>query len=135
VNGVVELTFEYLGDPQPPSEPRPPTGEENCLFDASGAPRPELQTLQRADGTLARLSATLLQDGPWCGAGSHPFDADLLRIRAVKLSVRLQAASAAHRGADGRWFRNPGTAVESSRLVKDVTLRTTITPPNLGAGR
>jgi type II secretory pathway pseudopilin PulG len=135
VNGVVELTFDYLGDPQPPSEPRPPAGEENCLYDSSGARRPELQPLPRADGSLARLSPTLLQDGPWCGAGPQPFDADLLRIRAVRLAVRLQATSAAHRGVGGRWFRNAGTAVESSRVVKDLTLRTTITPPNLGAGR
>jgi len=134
VNGVVDLSFEYFGDPDPPSEPRPPAGEENCLFDATGATRPELQTLPRATGSLARLSLASLTDGPWCGGGSEPFDADLLRIRAVQLSVRLQAA-AAYRGADERWFRNPGTGAESSRLIKDLTLHTMIAPPNLGAAR
>lgn len=90
---------------------------------------------ERADGTLERLDAAMLQDGPWCGAGSQPFDADLLRIRAVRAALRLQAGNPAHRGSDVRWFRNPGTAVTASRLVKDITLRTTITPPNLGAWR
>lgn len=92
-------------------------------------------TAERADGTLGPLDAAMLEDGPWCGAGSQPFDADLLRIRAVRVTLRVQVGDQALRGSDTTWFRNPGTAVESARLVKDVTLRTSITPPNLGAWR
>jgi prepilin-type N-terminal cleavage/methylation domain-containing protein len=92
-------------------------------------------TSERADGALGPLDATMLEDGPWCGAGSQPFDADLLRIRAVRVTLRVQAGDLALRGSDTAWFRNAGTAVESARLVKDVTLRTSITPPNLGAWR
>lgn len=135
VNDVVELTFDYLGDPLPPREPRPPVGEENCLYDSSGVARPGLQTLSREGGTLARLSAAILQDGPWCGAGSEPFDVDLLRIRAVRLTLRLQAGNATLRGRDAGWFRNPGTAADAARVVKDISVHTTITPPNLGGLR
>ena len=92
-------------------------------------------TVERADGSLGPLDAAMLQDGPWGGAGSQPFDADLLRIRAVRVTLRVQAGDQALRGSNWIWFRNPGPAVESARMVKDVTLRTSITPPNLGAWR
>lgn len=135
VNDVVGISFEYLGDPEPPQEPRPPAGDENCLYQASGAVRPGLQTLPRAGGTLAPLGRALFQDGPWCGVGSDPFDADLLRIRAVRVALRLQTASRSHRGVSAEWFRNPGSGVDSALLVKDLTIQTTITPRNLGRWR
>jgi type II secretory pathway pseudopilin PulG len=87
------------------------------------------------EGALEWLNPLALQDGPWSGAGSQPFDVDLLRLRAVRITCRLQAGSVAHRGTDPRWFRNPGVALQSSQLVKDVVFRTTVAPPNLGAGR
>lgn len=135
INDVVELSFEYVGDPSPPSEPRPPAGHENCLYDSTGALRPGLQSLPRAGGTMAPLSAAILQDGPWCGVGAEPFDADLLRIRAIRLILRLQTGNRSRRGTDARWFRNPGSAVDSAGLVKDLTVRTIVTPPNLGGWR
>jgi prepilin-type N-terminal cleavage/methylation domain-containing protein len=135
VNDVVDLAFDYFGEPAPPASPRPPAGEENCLYDASGGPRAGLQTLPRAGGTFAALSESLFQDGPWCGAGAEPFDADLLRIRAVRVRVRLQTGNAAHRGSGARWFRIPGTASDPARFVKDIVFETTITPRNLGGWR
>jgi type II secretory pathway pseudopilin PulG len=87
------------------------------------------------DGTLEPLDAGVLEDGPWRGAGAQPYDADLLRVRAVGVSIRLQAGNPACRGGDPRWFLNPGTAVEAPRLVKDISMRTFITPLNLGAWR
>ena len=135
VNDVVGIGFEYFGDPSPPGTPRPVPGEENCLYDSSGALRSTLPTLARAGGTLAPLSGTLFGDGPWCGTGGSPFDADLLRIRGVRIRLRLQAANAAYRGADTRWFLNPGNASDPSRFVKDVVIQTTITPRNLGGWR
>ena len=87
----------------------------------------------RPDGTLEPLDSAL-DDGPWRGSGGRPYDADLLRLRVVRLMVRLQAGEPLYRGRSARWFRHPGTALEPGRMVKDVTLRTTITPRNLREG-
>lgn len=135
VDHVVGLAFEYFGDPSPPKAPRPPPGEANCLYDESGAVRRGLDALVRSGGTIAPLVVEQLSDGPWCGSGDAPFDADLLRIRGVRVTMRLEAASAAHRGADARWFRNPGAARDSRTLVKDVVLDAAIVPRNLGGWR
>lgn len=37
-------------------------------------------------------------DGPWIGAGSSRFDADLLRVRMVRVTVRAEASTPALRG-------------------------------------
>jgi hypothetical protein len=31
----------------------------------------------------------MFQDGPWCGSGDNEFDADLLRIRKVRVTLRM----------------------------------------------
>ena len=133
-NDVVDLNFEYLGDPMPPVEPRPPPGEANCLYDSAGAVRGG-QLFPVTGGTLAPIETAMLTDGPWCGAGSEPFDADLLRLRVVRIALRLQATSPASRGTDARWFRNPGTATDAAQMVKDLTVQTTVVPLNLGGWR
>jgi hypothetical protein len=130
VNGVVDLAFEYLGDAVPPTLPAGAEGQENCLYDAAGAPRP-MPVLAGAVVTLAPLATGLFGDGPWCGTGPTPFDADLLRIRAVRVSARLQATNPALRGSDGRWFRVPGTLVDATLAVHDVRVNTTAAPANL----
>jgi hypothetical protein len=135
VDGVSEVRLEFAGDPRPPQEPRPPPGEENCLYDSAGTPRADLATLPASGGTMAPLSAAMFEDGPWCGAGGEPFDADLLRIRVVRLRVRLQASSPAHRGADTLRFRSPGIATDPSRMVADLVLETVLSPRNLGGWR
>src|SRR4051812_17663964 len=51
VDNVVGLTFQYFGDPTPPTQPKPPAGIANCLYDASGnylVP----STLTPTDGSL-----------------------------------------------------------------------------------
>jgi type II secretory pathway pseudopilin PulG len=135
VSDVAGLSFEYFGDPFPPLQPRPPEGEENCLYDAFGTPRTGMPVLPPAGGTLAPLDLSLFDDGPWCGTGTDPFDVDLLRIRSLHLLIRTQAGTTAYRGADRLLFQNPGTASDSARLVKDLILQTTITPRNLGGWR
>lgn len=89
---------------------------------------------QAVDGTLEALESAALEDGPWRGTGAEPYDADLLRLRVVRLMLRLQSAQPLYRGTDPAWFRHPGTAVDPARMVKDVTLRTTIAPRNLREG-
>ena len=44
-------------------------------------------------------AARCFTDGPWCGDGGTAFDADLLRVRRVRVTLRLQAAAAGLRGA------------------------------------
>jgi hypothetical protein len=135
VNDVIDLSFQYFGDPLPPAEPRPPVGIENCLYDVAGTPTSTLQMLEPEGGTLASLAPEIFGDGPWCGSGDEPFDADLLRIRAVRVTARLQVGNPLYRGVDSRWFRNPGRATEAARMIRDVVLDTTITPRNLGGWR
>ena len=38
------------------------------------------------------IDRATLADGPWIGAGSSRYDADLLRVRLVRVSVRAEAA-------------------------------------------
>jgi hypothetical protein len=89
--------------------------------------------LSPIDTATIPLDPALFEDGPWCGAGMEPFDADLLRIRIITVTLRLQAGNPAFRGTDARWFHSPGTAIDSSRFVKDLTIQTTITPRNLAS--
>ena len=135
VSDVVSVSFEYYGDPFPPLHPRPPAGEENCLYDSFGTPRAGMAVLPPAGATLAPLDVSLFEDGPWCGSGAEPFDADLLRIRSLRIALRTQTSNRGYRGPDSRLFQNPGSATSSARFVKDVILQTTVTPRNLGGWR
>ena len=135
LDNVVDLVVDYLGDPSPPEHPQPPPGTANCLYDADGGRRPWMESLPRSAGSLTLLSAAQLDDGPWCGFGATPFDGDLLRIRSVRLTLRIEAADAAFRGLDPLWFRHPGAARASATVVRDLSLHTVVTPRNLGGWR
>jgi hypothetical protein len=133
IDHVVGLRFDYFGDPRPPSLPQPPAGVENCLYDASGSPRP-MPVLTPEGGSLAPLPLGMLSDGPWCGSGADAFDADLLRVRRVRVSIRLEAASAAVR-ATGPSFANPGTSRSALRSVPDYVVAFDVSPRNLSPWR
>jgi hypothetical protein len=133
IDHVVGLWFEYFGDPRPPSLPQPPAGVENCLYDASGSPKP-MPVLAPEGGSLAPLPLAMLNDGPWCGSGAEAFDADLLRVRRVRVTIRLEAASAAVR-AIGPSFANPGTSRSALRSVPDYTVAFDVSPRNLSPWR
>jgi hypothetical protein len=45
------------------------------------------------------IDRATLADGPWIGAGSSRYDADLLRVRMVRISVRAEASSPALRAS------------------------------------
>lgn len=68
------------------------------------------------------LSAGRLADGPWCGI-EDPFDADLLRVSGIGIAIRLEASSAVLRGSNEAMFARPGSAVDPTRWVPDVTMR------------
>lgn len=112
VDEVTGLTFEYFGDPLPPRRPRPGPGAANCLYAESGDLRPAA-TLAVTDEGLAALPLAMFADGPWCGAGGTVFDADLLRVRRVRVVARLRASG-------------PRDPLPDYRVVLDVS------PPNLG---
>jgi type II secretory pathway pseudopilin PulG len=136
VDDVVDLRFEYFGDVNPPTRPQPPLGSgiANCLYDAAGNYR-NLPVLQATDGSLAALTPDILTDGPMCGGGTNQFDADLLRVRKVRVTMRVQAANAAMRGTDTRFWVNPGTAKGGDRYIPDYTLTFEVTPRNLNLTR
>jgi len=131
VDNVVGLQFEYFGDPASPTKPDPGVaGGANCLYDAMHNLVP-LPTLTADEGSLAKLTGTQLTDGPWCGSGDTEFDADLLRIRKVRVTLRMQASDAALRGTNTLLFQNPGRAKQSMAMVPDYLVRFDITPRNL----
>ena len=155
VDHVVGLTFEYYGEPQPPAlvdgvatyGPTPPALDvqttayppgENCTFavDDHGTQVPRLPALS-SNSTLTHLTAAQLTDGPWCpdDADVNRWDADLLRIRRIAITVRVEAALAALRGPAGVLFTNGGSSRRASTWVPDQAIRWYVSPRNLNAGR
>jgi len=158
---IVGLSFDYYGDPQPPLMRKPlgdPTGPwttygptpstaasppyppgENCVFfnDGSPTPQPRLAALGAAGTALVRLTPAQLTDGPWCpdqGALDR-WDADLLRVRRIAVTVRVEAALTALRGPAGSLFVHAGTSHGGAAWVPDREARFEVTPRNLNLGR
>jgi hypothetical protein len=165
VDHVVSLGFEYFGDPAPPEMleavstdpargprttygPRPPAvgiddladtwaAGENCLFSrVAGAWMPRLGRLAVPDAPVA-LSPASLQDGPWCADATARgrYDADLLRVRRVRVHLRVQAAAPAFRGPAGRLFARAGLSTSIERFVPDLRMQFDVAPRNLNLGR
>jgi hypothetical protein len=157
VDHVVSLAFQYDGEPRPPivtatggtsygpAPPEPavrptsyPSGE-NCAFridEASGLPVARLPAL--ADGAaLTPLTAAMLSDGPWCPDESNAkrWDADLLRIRKVGVTIRVEAAASALRGPASALFANGGTSRDVNRWVPDQEIRFQVSPRNMNLER
>ncbi|MEO6212117.1 MAG: prepilin-type N-terminal cleavage/methylation domain-containing protein [Vicinamibacterales bacterium] len=135
VDNVVDLEFQYFGDPNPPKNPKPPAGLANCLYDAAGNYTAAMATLALQDGSFAELTKPLLTDGPYCGSGSNQFDADLLRVRKVRVLLRVQAAKPSLRGTDAALFKLPGSAAGGERYVPDYRVAFDVVPRNLNLAR
>jgi prepilin-type N-terminal cleavage/methylation domain-containing protein len=160
LDNVVGLKFDYFGDPQPPlikggagigtnpwlttygPSPKTPgvngfADNENCVFNAAPTPTPKLDTLGAANSALVPLTSAQLTDGPWCPNATSPnrFDADLLRVRKIGVTLRVQAAVAALRGPAGVLFSHGGTSTGGSKWVPDQEIRFTVSPRNLNLGR
>lgn len=133
VDNVVAVTFSYEGEASPPVYPKPPPGEANCLYDATGARWPWISTLSGGIGNLVDLPLTSLADGPWCGLGDNRFDIDLLRIRRVRLTIRMQAPDDLR--SRGGQFTLSGASLSARRQLPDMLVTIDITPRNLNAGR
>jgi len=163
---VVGVTFEYFGDPQPPQMidalkgqevtygPRPkklgvPSGTtwpdgENCTITTTGGANSmqtaRLPALGAAGTGLVKLTAAQLTDGPWCpdATNSNRFDADLFRVKKLRVTLRLQTGNASLRGnltqgVDALWTV-PGTAT-GNRMVPDQQIRFDVTPRNMNLAR
>jgi hypothetical protein len=166
LDNVIELAFEYYGEPVPPALRRPgvdrsmtygptppdldvardgwPAGESCVIAVAEGRQIPRLAALGPAGSGLVRLDPGLLTDGPWCPDDTSPnrFDADLLRVRSVRVAFRLQTGNASlrralssGRGARSALFTNPGTSVDRYREVPDRAIHFDVTPRNLNLER
>jgi type II secretory pathway pseudopilin PulG len=81
---------------------------------------------------LRPLSLTELSDGPIVGESPHSFDADLLRIRLVRVTLRLQATADEVRGAGG-WFVRPGRSASGYSFVPDLEVTFDVAPRNVVA--
>ena len=127
VDHVVALRFEYYGDPRPDSVPAPPPGDSNCAY-AGSPPLPLLANLGGAGPRI--MSQSVLTDGPACGQSPYRFDADLLRIRRVSFTIRLEAESGEFRGR-GAAFSTPGLSRSSARIAADQQTTVDVTPRNL----
>ena len=125
IDDVVAMEVRYYGATQPPVWPRPPAGEANCLYDAAGAYQSALMPVLAGVAGLVEMTGAMLSDGPWCGSGGTRFDADLLRVRRIRISVRLQASDPAVRGSDRQRFFNPGSAGRRRRWFPTSSSRLT----------
>jgi hypothetical protein len=135
VDNVVDLRFDYFGDPNPPLAPKPPPGIDNCLYDAAGNYDSDMATLTANDGSLALLPYDMLNDGPWCGGGGNRYDADMLRVRKVRVTLRMQVASESLRGRNSQLFANPGASIGGQKSVPDYSSRFDVSPRNLNLAR
>jgi hypothetical protein len=129
VDEVVGFRVRYFGTPAPPMVPTPPSGLSNCVVDEDGEPR--LPALTPTWGLLVELAPRMLSDGPWCGDPPHRFDADLYRLRRLRITLRVQAARAALRGVDPLLFTHPGSATSARFSLPDQEVTVDIAPPNL----
>jgi type II secretory pathway pseudopilin PulG len=130
--------------PKPPCLAKAGTGGypagENCAFKVvNGAQVPRMDTLTGNSGQV-ELTQAMLTDGPWCpgdDAANYPnrFDADLLRIRRVKVNIRVQAALSALRGPAGVLFAHGGTSQGGERFLPDQEISFSVTPRNMTLGR
>ena len=153
VDNVVGLTFDYYGDPVAPVVksgtgittnpfvttygPSPKSGTASCIFTGDPTPAPKLADLGAATSSLVKLTSAQLTDGPWCPSdtSANRYDADLLRIRKIAVTLRVQSAVAALRGPASALFSHGGTSNGGSKWVPDQEIRFMVSPRNLNLGR
>ncbi|MGH9387117.1 MAG: PilW family protein [Vicinamibacterales bacterium] len=91
-----------------------PTGESCAVGRDAISARSRLSDLGDR-GALVPLARSVLQDGPWCAGGSAgSYDADLLRLRRVDISLRVEALTPMLRGPAGELFRHGGSGARSA---------------------
>ena len=128
VDNVVALSFVYLIDPHTGSVKAPLDVSGNCAFGAGDPPVPFLTA--KGPGGLVPAPLEMFTDGPFCGIPPRRFDADLLRIRAVRVTIRVQAALDGARGS-GPGFTNSGHSDSDLSAVRDFEITVDAAARNL----
>jgi len=142
-NGLVNLTQDVTYGPTPSGVPNATGTGDTCTIQSVGNPtirQPRLAVLGAAGTGLVKLTQAQLTDGPWCPDANNPnrFDADLFRIRKIRVTLRVQTGNVNLRGPvtsglSALWV-NPGTGT-GSRLVGDQQIRFDVSPRNLNLAR
>jgi hypothetical protein len=146
-SGLIDVnrTVTYGPKPLSMSALNPATGwvtkGENCTIQVvNGTQQPRLPVLGNGGSNLVLLTAAQLTDGPWCpeALNANRFDADLFRIRKVRVTLRVQTGNSKLRGSllagtDAIWV-NPGTGT-GTRLVPDQQIKFDISPRNMNLVR
>ncbi len=128
IDHVVDLRFALFADPSPTSITPPPAGDAKCGYRAGVPPVPLVQDF--GGSALVALTREQLTDGPACGTSPRRFDADLLRVRRVRVWLRLEAEGAEFRGP-GLAFANPGNSMSADRYIPDLQITFDVAPRNL----
>lgn len=155
---VVTMQVQFFGESAPPAVhpdgsgttygPMPPPAGidlqddgwgagENCAFArVDGVAVSRLQAFGDNPLGLAELTPSVLTDGPWCPDAASPsrFDADLLRVRRLRVSLRLEVGPAELRGR-GALFQRPGVSTSGLRFVPDREVSFEVVPRGAGGGR
>jgi hypothetical protein len=163
VDDVVALRFDYFGDGQPPtltgtpleSEPGPwttygpkppalgstrgawPAGENCAFMVVDGAQAPRQPALAARGSPLIELTPAELTDGPWCpdDAAANRFDADLLRVRRIRVTVQVQSVLASSRGPAGSLLTKGGATKRVGVSIPELQVQFDVAPRNLDLGR
>lgn len=114
-DNVVSTSFEYYGEPQPPALKQPGTDEsvtygppppevgvaagpfwppgESCTIQLAGDEQTPRLAVLGGGSALVRLDPAILADGPWCPDAANPrrWDADLLRVRKIFITIRVRS--------------------------------------------
>lgn len=116
VDGLAAVRFRYFGGAAAAGPP--------CAAGAPAAWR----------GPLEEIDTDRFTDGPWCGPAGSPFDADLLRVRAIGFDLRVESAAS---GPPGSGLRLPAPGPVPGRApAEGYGISAVVTPPNLAiAGR
>ncbi len=128
VDHVADLQFTYFADPSSTSVTPPAEGASNCAYASGAPPVPVLADLGGA--ALVPLSAGQLTDGPVCGRAPRRFDVDLMRVRRIGVSLRIETEGAEFRGS-GPSFANPGTSRDADRYIPDLQVTFEVAPRNM----
>jgi hypothetical protein len=111
---------------------------ENCTFQvANGLQVPRMTWLDDVNPRLVKLTQAQLTDGQWCPDSVSPnrYDVDLLRIRKVRVTLRVQVAAKSLRGAAGALFTRGGTSKGGERFIPDQEIKFDVVARNLNLGR
>jgi hypothetical protein len=128
VDHVVDLRFTYYVDPAARAVRPPPAGAASCAYAPGDPPVPLLDEL---DGSApALVPPARLTDGPVCGIAPHRFDADLLRVRRVGVTIRVETESAELRGS-GPAFATRGRSLGGPKYVPDLQVTFEVAPRNM----